>query len=1301
MTLSPPHSDPAPQDGDLSLDDEVAILRRWRIDPPADLDPLELAGDLAASLLDLAARDADDDALAEALALFEETTRQAPEHPRRQLWWYGLGVCLGERAKANAEIADFDGAIYWLTRLREDLPAGDPDLAEVTGRLADLLWLRFWLVRWVVPIVPEQVNLEVDRLATAMTALEIDGDDPDAWYARMLRGLALLERFEVTQDSFDLDAGISALSTALPRLEPGTPWRGEAATELAFGYLARADRDGDSQSIDLVIVTGEQARLDRDTDDPDDGVLNLCMADAYQRRWYASDDLSDLDRAIDFTRAVVPDPDIGWPALPLADLLRDRAIRSRSLADADEAVRLLERAAQSPLDEKTKARVWYLLGSAHHVRWRVGEAPGSLTDAVRCLDTALLLSTEKDDELLEIHVERVAAAATIVDEGAERQPDFAAGFDHLSRCVAEACADLDGATAASDKVRAGLAWVLVYGEFSRFSHMLPDADDLVRIRRHVGLAATFDPDNADLQARLAVAEGTLDHAAIGTLSGAGDHGAGQWVGAAGRAGLETDVASVLRRQLSLALNSRGTQHGDLRGVQMAAANFWAAVQPESDTDADPEDLLPALLLRAVADAQAGRIESSVDGLRRATQMIALTSSSAAVAPMVHFLLYAMTGETDADFVGTVPGWTAPGLTKLLADYMRLSTEVVGAVRRRDLASLRVASERAATLVADVPADHPLRVLLRCMAGACELEVARLEVSSVPAARHAADHFVEALTLMRGPIHPLWPMTALRYGQSLRLARGDRDRSREFGRSALRGHAWRVLQQTGTDFALEAATTASEDALTVADWCVEDGAVEELISVLDAGRGLVLQAATASMTMADRLAQAGHVDLAREWRSTAGLGRDQLTGGPLGAVVAAAELPDDLRVRALQALTAADTDGAAAPVDPVDVTEVREALSMMGADALVYLVPATEERPGRAVVLPVDQGVDVLTLPDLTVDSGSPVSEHLAAGRSVRDLLHIEPGDARGSGDKLDELCRWAWSACVGPLLRHAEQWQLHRPVRLALVPMGPLGLVPWHAAYTGPDDARRYAVQHAVFSYGVSARMLCASARHQVRPVRSALLVGDPRGDLAFASIEARAIHRRFYPGGSYFGRLDGAHHTGTPDEVLDWVRTAGADPSLLHLACHGRTDPARPANAELLLADGELPARCLLEVMQTADLQVDQVFLAACTTHVTGADYDEALSIATAFLAAGAHTVFGSLWAVPDAETSLLMFMVHHYLNTESCAPADALHSAQLWMLDPARRPPAGMPPELVDCCDRPEAANPISWAAFTHLGR
>jgi CHAT domain-containing protein len=271
-----------------------------------------------------------------------------------------------------------------------------------------------------------------------------------------------------------------------------------------------------------------------------------------------------------------------------------------------------------------------------------------------------------------------------------------------------------------------------------------------------------------------------------------------------------------------------------------------------------------------------------------------------------------------------------------------------------------------------------------------------------------------------------------------------------------------------------------------------------------------------------------------------------------------------------------------------------------------------------------------------------------------------------------------------------------------LVPLAMLSLVPWHAA-----RGQRRAVEEAVISYTPSARTLittAAAGRAGARPAGGgSLVVGNPGGDLWFAGVEARAIHQQFYADGAYFGRpaTPGAPQ-GSPQDVLDWIDAAPAGPLTLHFACHGSIDPAHPAEAHLLLAgNAPLSAETLLERARLAALDIEVVFLAACTTGVTGDDHDEVLSLATSFLAAGARTVFGSLWPVPDNDTSVLMYMVHHHLRVEGCGPADALHRAQLWMLDPRRTVPARMPPELRRHCDPGAVFGAVSWAGFTHVGR
>ncbi|RMH87473.1 MAG: CHAT domain-containing protein [Calditrichaeota bacterium] len=61
----------------------------------------------------------------------------------------------------------------------------------------------------------------------------------------------------------------------------------------------------------------------------------------------------------------------------------------------------------------------------------------------------------------------------------------------------------------------------------------------------------------------------------------------------------------------------------------------------------------------------------------------------------------------------------------------------------------------------------------------------------------------------------------------------------------------------------------------------------------------------------------------------------------------------------------------------------------------------------------------------------------------------------------------------------------------------------------------------------------------------------------------------------------------------------------------------------------------------------------------------DEHFGLPVGFLYAGAPTVYGSLWAVNDFSTALLMSKVYEGLEKEGKSKASALREAQLWLRD------------------------------------
>ncbi|WP_405660575.1 CHAT domain-containing protein [Streptomyces sp. RK9] len=557
----------------------------------------------------------------------------------------------------------------------------------------------------------------------------------------------------------------------------------------------------------------------------------------------------------------------------------------------------------------------------------------------------------------------------------------------------------------------------------------------------------------------------------------------------------------------------------------------------------------------------------------------------------------------------------------------------------------------------------------------------------------------------GPEHRLYASTGLALGRAYRTRgdarRGDREAGRRTGLDALRGHAWAALLQSGTGHAAQAAAQATDAALEVAGWCLRDNAPQEAVQALDACRGLVLHAATTSSTVPERLVAAGHGELAREWRES---GAD----AALDPAAAAPTVPSSLRRRVLAALTG--SDGAQDRLlDPPTTAEIAAALRTQGKDALVYLVPASDDVGGTAVVVTSRADVHAVPLPRLTEDA-APLRAYRPDAVAARDLGPV-PGAAPDHRPpplraQLDRLCGWAWYAGVKPLFDTLATATGRGP-RLVLVPMGTLGLVPWHAAWTeGPEGRRRYALAEAEISYAASARLLCEVAARPAAPhTGAALVVGDPTGDLRYAGEEADAVQRVFYPRGQFLGRRAGGEGTGpgTPREVVSWLtRDGGDDGAVLHLACHAAVTPSARRSSHLSLHGGELSAEELTEAVGAGRRgRLGLVLLAACRSHVSGHGHNEAYSLATAFLVAGARSVVGSLWPVPDDATSVLMFMAHHYLRAEGEPPARALRRAQLWMVDPHRVLPPTLPASLAFRARRIDPDDLSAWAGFTHLGQ
>lgn len=531
--------------------------------------------------------------------------------------------------------------------------------------------------------------------------------------------------------------------------------------------------------------------------------------------------------------------------------------------------------------------------------------------------------------------------------------------------------------------------------------------------------------------------------------------------------------------------------------------------------------------------------------------------------------------------------------------------------------------------------------------------------------------------------------------------GDQDKAIEIATAELHERAVDVLLQSNVGHAFESARDAAGEATLFARWCVAAERLEKAVEMLERGRAMVLHAATADTGIPSLLRRAGHFELAEEWENTRA-GTDAMPGGA-GSPVGSRETPllGDLRYRVVHALAGSEAEQRL--FTPPGVRQIGEALRACGAAALVYLVPQDESGSGFAVIVEPDGRVRKLPLFWLSTTPGSPVADFAAA---LRDRQQAEPDTPewerahRRWRSALAELCEWAWPAAMERIFTAIGADPAQRP-RLVLVPAGALSLVPWHAARRKVADGRwRYACQDAVLSYAASTRQFLEAHSRPPRDLRSeAVLVRTP-GGLLWASKEVRDLHARHYPDGLLLG--DRRDRPATPDDVLAHLPRRGSlGASLLHLGCHAKA-AERPVDSYLQLARGRRLA--MADILEQArdrprDGAGGLVVLAACASDLTGRDHDEALTLATAFLAAGATGVVGTRWPVDDLPTALFMTMFHHCLNAGYPDPAAALRAAQLWMLDPRRSLPVAT--DMAEEMDRVDLTAVEHWAAFTYQGR
>ncbi|MFE4105414.1 CHAT domain-containing protein, partial [Almyronema epifaneia] len=331
--------------------------------------------------------------------------------------------------------------------------------------------------------------------------------------------------------------------------------------------------------------------------------------------------------------------------------------------------------------------------------------------------------------------------------------------------------------------------------------------------------------------------------------------------------------------------------------------------------------------------------------------------------------------------------------------------------------------------------------------------------------------------------------------------------------------------------------------------------------------------------------------------------------------------------------------------------------------LVYLV--TTPAGSLALILTPDQITD-LWLDDLTEITlrellYGPAADPELGGWFKAFSLFRQDSKANYSAwlDAIAYGTQQLWQPLMAPLIAKLQALNF---TQATLIPTGYLSLLPLHAAWTADPSTpsgKRYALDDIHCTYVPNARSLTAAQKIRDRIVGESLLaIDNPRNDLPNSSREIAAATASF----TQPQVLPQEHAT------VDAVLAALPHASYLHLSCHGTADFNTPLNSGLLMADGLLTLRNLLDLKLTEGLTggIRLAILSACETGLPGLKLaDEAISLPTGLLQAGVAGVVASLWAVSDLSTMMLLVRFYDYWREDKLEPAIALREAQKWLRD------------------------------------
>lgn len=291
---------------------------------------------------------------------------------------------------------------------------------------------------------------------------------------------------------------------------------------------------------------------------------------------------------------------------------------------------------------------------------------------------------------------------------------------------------------------------------------------------------------------------------------------------------------------------------------------------------------------------------------------------------------------------------------------------------------------------------------------------------------------------------------------------------------------------------------------------------------------------------------------------------------------------------------------------------------------------------------------------------------------MREVLARAPGSGLAAVDQaVEEVRTWLGEALAPFEDLLSSDGAL---TRLTICAGGVLGSMPW-AAVRLPNGAL---IDDLVVLYASPTRAIarqCASVAEQWR--RGELTRAVDVVSLAAPSPSSFRTLKRAENEGLALAGPEGLHSG--PSASCGAATLAQHEARVLHFACHGVTAANDPLANHLLLAGDE---RWYASEILASERGPRLVVLSACeTATVEGVHADEALGLASAFLAAGTPGVVASLWSVGDVAAATFIGQAAAGLCDPRCDPALVLRQTR--------------------AAQRAAGVGASGWAPFAFLGR